>query len=377
MKILNLVLLVLVILITMGIVIFVKKRQFLKKQKTTDKSEDNDKKKKNIFVSHKEGLKQILSFVTMAVFATNIGHILGHEVKVWTISKGVEEVYAQVNYWVALSGIWIISFLWTRDIKPFHKGVPLILGRPIDWFTLPSGKFWILPKPFMDFEEVDVRQKDLDIDIKEALSKDNVKIDVDVLVKAAVSNPFQWLKTEEADKALMTLVRRNIRVFVNQIDSEKMPGQKIEFSTNLEKGVTFPELDEDGNQKSDAEGEKLVTVIESVSTVAADWGYGEGIAKCIINDIRLPEEMVKANIAKKVEEAQVETETTQQNLFLTQLGGGNIERGRKDFLLMEAEERAKNIQAERGKRTVITVDGNLPSIAKGLIAGAVISKGGK
>jgi len=271
-------------------------------------------------------------------------------------------------------------------LKPFWNGVPILLGQPIPWYVIPDGYFWQLPEPIMGFINVFIGQTDLDIAIKKALSQDNVEIDVDALVQAKVSDPYTWASIENPDKALKTLVERNIRVYTNIKHSTEMPGQKVGFSTNLEKGVKIPVLDKKGNiimiedEKTGTMIEKTVE-IESVPVTAKQWGFGNGIAKCIINDIRLPDEMVKANVKKEVELAQVVSETTQQNLFLSLLGGGggetneeDISKGRKVWGTMSGEERAKNIQAERGKRKVITVDGNAGDFTKGGVAGAEIRR---
>jgi len=358
-------------------------------EQTKLKNEDGDtpKKKRRTF-SMPDIAKQLSSFAVGICFNWYCGNLIAKWVENWSLQY-VADGFDSAIYWIVFASFVIyFGYYGVKKLEPFWNGVPTFLGRPLSWYIIPSGYFWQLSEPFMGFIAVFVKLKDLDIAIKKALSKDNVDIEVDALVQAKVSDPYIWASVEDPDKALKTLVERNIRIYTNLVDSELMPGQKVEFSRHLEKGLRIPVLDKKGNKIPvlDENGQEIVEedgtprvkreLVEAVPVASAQWGYGGGIAKCIINDIRLPNEMVKANIDKKVEVAQVESETTQQNLFLTLLGGGNKEKGKEAFLKMTPEERAKNIQAERKKRTVITVDGNAGDITKGLVSGATIMKGG-
>lgn len=331
-------------------------------------------------------VKQGLSFLVGFLFCWYPGDWTAIWIKNWS-AQYVAPGFDTAIYWVAYVGfITYFGFYGLKKLKPFWNGVPILLGQPIPWYIIPDGRFWQLPEPIMSFINVFIGQKDLDIAIKKALSQDNVEIDVDALVQAKVSDPYKWASVENPDKALKTLVERNIRVYTNTKHSTEMPGQKVKFSTNLEDGVDISVLDKEGNaimiedKKTGNIIEKTVK-IESVPIAAEQWGYGSGIAKCIINDIRLPDEMVKANTEKEVEKAQVFSETTQQNLFLSLLGGGggktdeeNVAKGRKIWETMSGEERAKIVQAERGKRKVITVDGNAGDFTKGGVAGAEVRR---
>ena len=324
-------------------------------------------------------LKRLSSFAVGFFFCWISGGWTAAWVKIWS-TQYIASGFDTIIYW-AVYAVFVtyFGFYGLKSLKPYWNGVPILLGQPVPWYVIPDGYFWQFPEPIMGFINVFVGQKDLDIAVKKALSRDNVEIDVDTLVQANVSDPYKWASVENPDKALKTLVERNIRVYTNTKQSVEMPGQKVEFSTNLENGVKIPVLDKDDNvimavnEKTGILEEKTVT-IEAVKDIADQWGYGGGIKKCIINDIRLPDEMVKANTEKEVEKAQVTSETTQQDLFLTLLGGGDIVVGRKAFLEMTPEERAKNIQAERGKRRVITVDGNAGDFTKGGVAGAEIRR---
>ena len=348
---------------------------------------EQDEEKKWWMFSVPDIIKQLSSILFGICFNWYCGNLIAEWVENWSIQY-VATGFDIAIYWIVFISFAIyFGYYGIKKLEPFWNGVPTFLGHPLSWYVIPSGYFWQLPEPFMGFIAVNVKLKDLDIEIKKALSQDNVDVDIDALVQARVTDPYKWASVEKADEALRTLVKRNIRIYTNLIDSNQMPGQKVEFSRHLEIGIGIPVLDENGNkipildenkQEIFEKGKKRVEeeMIESVPTTAEAWGFGAGIEKCIINDIRLPEAIVKANVDKKVETAQVESETTQQNLYLALLGGGEIEKGREAFLEMTPEERSKNIQAERNKRKVITVDGNAGDMTKGLVSGATIMKGG-
>ncbi|MFH1402245.1 MAG: hypothetical protein ABIG87_01300 [Patescibacteria group bacterium] len=353
-------------------------------EKRQEKKDEETPKKKWVLP---DIAKQISSLCVGFCFNWFVGSWVANLVKNW-LAQYMATGFDTAVYWVVFVGFCVyFGYYGIQKLKPFWNGVPTFLGRPLTWYIIPSGYFWQLPEPFMGFIAVFVKLKDLDIAIKKALSKDNVDIEVDALVQAKVSDPYIWASVEDPDKALKTLVERNIRIYTNLVDSELMPGQKVEFSRHLEKGLRIPVLDKKGNKTPflDENGNEIIEedgttrikkeLVEAVPVASAQWGYGGGIAKCIINDIRIPAEMVKANIDKKVETAQVESETTQQNLFLSLLGGGDIVEGKKAFLKMDPEERSKIIQAERAKRKVITVDGNAGDFTKGAVAGAEIGRG--
>ena len=110
--------------------------------------------------------------------------------------------------------------------------------------------------------------------------------------------------------------------------------------------------------------------LKSMEEEASIWGFKKGIKKCLINKITIPKTIASAKAKTEIEKANAVAENTQINLVWSQLGAGNIEQGKKDWLKMPTEERSKILQAERNKRKVITVDGNAGDFTKGSVAGA-------
>lgn len=323
----------------------------------------------------KDLLKRLVSFGVGFLFCWIFGDWVASWIKNWS-AQYVASGFDTAIYWTTYIGFFIIyfGFYGIQKIPAYWNGVPLVLGQPVPWYKIPSGYFWQLPHPFMGSIGVFMGQRNLDIPFdQKVLSKDNIGIKIKAQVQARVSNPYKWASVEDPDKALETLVEQNIRIYTNTFKAVDMPGQKVVFSQNLERGVEIPTFDSEGNITGSER-------IEALSVAAEQWGYGGGIDKCIINDIQIPEEMVTANVEKEVELAQFISETTQQNLFFSLLGDGggtkeeDIAKGREIWAKMSGEERAKILQAERGKRKVVTVDGNAGDFTKGGVAGAEVRR---
>ena len=293
--------------------------------------------------------------------------------------KLMESSFATIIYWSAFA-IFVLYFGWKgiRKIQEFWVGVPVIFGQPVSWFILPSGYFWQLPEPLMSFIPIYIGQRNLEVPEVTALSKDQILIKMKSLVQARVTESYNWARTEDANGALRTLLERNLRILINSYPCFEIPGMKQHFSTKLEEGdPELPVFDKDGNPKkimmNGIEVEETVE-LKSVKEEAKMWGFNGGIDKCMVNTISIPEKITSAKAEEQIEQAQSIAETVQQNLLYSLLGGGDIERGKTDWLSMSPEERAKISQAERGKRDVVTVDGNAGDFTKGSVASAAMNR---
>lgn len=286
----------------------------------------------------------------------------------------------------ALAILMVFGWNGIREIQPVHVGVPMILGDLSDLFLLPGGYFWLPPKPFMDFVEVSLKEKTMNPDIKGVLSSDNKTASIDAQIQFFISNPYAYLQVEKPSEALEGLVGRNVRWLANMVEVVKLPGVKGLFSellegTTLDKIVNHTSTDTDrvvaealvlGLIKDPGEDFSKIDV-GGIKETAEEWGVT--IKKAMVTEVGIPQEITKANAEKDVEMAQARSETIQQELFWTLLGGGNLEEGKEVWKKMDGPERAKIIQAERNKRTVITVDGNAGDFTKGAVAGAQITGG--
>ncbi len=328
---------------------------------------------KNFWI--KELGKKFISFGVGGVFNFFIGKVIANFIEKIVIPYiGIS--FSSMIWWVSFF-TFIFYFGWCgiRKIEEFWCGIPVILGQPIPNFILPSGYFWQLPEPIMSFLPVYQGRRDLDLPTVKALSRDQIEVTMDAQIQARVTNPYEWIRAEEADKMLITLGERNLRILINSKKLGEIPGLKQEFSRKLEEGVpSLPVYDENGEPALDEKGNIKTEELKSVKEEAKLWGFNEGIDKCIVNKITIPEEITKAKADAEKEKADTEAENIQQNLVYSQLGAGDIDRGKTDWLSMPPSERAMIMQAERKKRKVFTVDGNADGWTKGQVASAAMKQ---
>ncbi len=324
---------------------------------------------------NKDLLKKISSYGVGILFCLSIGNLVAYFTETKVLQYVSPNFATTVNWITFITFVIYFGYFGIRKIKEFWSAVPVVLGQPIPSYIISSGYFWQLPKPFMSYIPVYTGQRGLDVPTVTALSLDQIEVSIDAQIQARVTEPYNWARTEDADKALLTLGERNLRILINTHPLKAIPGLKQQFSKDLEDGVTeFIEYDKNG----DPTGKTITTgeEVKAVKTEAGMWGFKDGIDKCLVNKITIPPEITKAKAQEQVEQAQAVSEKTQQNLLYDLLGAGDMELGKKDWLALPSDERAKILQAERGKRTVVTVDGNAGDFTKGSVAAKAIDKKG-
>ena len=249
-----------------------------------------------------------------------------------------------------------------RKIEPVHVGVPVILGDISGLFLLPAGWFWILPKPWMDFVFVSVKEQTLDPKIKRVLSEDSMEAEVDVQIQYVITDPYLNQKVAESEKALTALAERNIRWLANMIVLEKLPSVKNLFSELLEGNATLETLkNHSSTNTARVEAEAIAEL--GVKDSAGKWGLT--IKKAMVTDIRIPQNVADANAEREVEVAQRKSEGI-QNRTLIEL----MKEFKADFPGLSDREIADLIQVERKKATRTIIDGSAaPIVQAGLLAG--------
>jgi len=309
-------------------------------------------------------LKKLSSFAVGILFCWFVGDWIANWMKIWS-AQYVASGFDTILYWTTYIAVIIYFGIYgIKKIKPFWNGVPILLGQPVPWYVIPDGYFWQLPEPLMGFISVYIGQRNINIPPVTALTRDLVEVTLDLQIQAEVTEPYKWASVENADKALLTLGKRNLRILINSNLLVMIPGLKQQFSRNLKNGVLALDVHDENGIKI---GEEKLKSMEEEASI---WGFKKGIKKCLINKITIPKTIASAKAKTEIEKANAVAENTQINLVWSQLGAGNIEQGKKDWLKMPTEERSKILQAERNKRKVITVDGNAGDFTKGSVAGA-------
>ncbi len=305
--------------------------------------------------------KQMASLFIGISFTTIITFILLFIIQRIMLTTNLPKLWITVSLWI--TGIMSIFYFGIGGlilIKPVHSGVVLFLGSIIEWFTLPSGYSWILPKPLMNFIEVDTREETKDHPLQEVLSRDNSQAEIDVQVQRRVIDPVAHIKVEDAEKSLDGLVERNVRWLGNLVLIKDLPGVKNIFSKILEGEINLKDIEE--TKVIDMSEIKIELGESLIKKPALDWGYE--ISKILVKDIRIPKELTNANVKKMIEEAEKLADTVETDNLIS-----NVKKIAKE-LEMSTSKAADLFQAEREKATRTIIDGTAdPLVKAGKLAG--------
>src|SRR3989344_969559 len=85
-------------------------------------------------------------------------------------------------------------------IEIAHRGVPIFLGKRLGSFVLDEGWSWILPRPLIDAEVIDVRERSLPLQGSGSftfLSINNVRLSTTATVQWRITYPYKLLSVGE------------------------------------------------------------------------------------------------------------------------------------------------------------------------------------
>ncbi|MEK9148294.1 MAG: SPFH domain-containing protein, partial [Patescibacteria group bacterium] len=163
-------------------------------------------------------------------------------------------------------GIAIVAFSYFGvggliQIDIANKGVPLLLagrlGRLVTerivrpdgtleqlevheaLFTLNEGWSWLLPRPLMAAEEIDVRERTSKIEKFVVFAKNGVRISVDATIQWKITNPYQSLSVGEEviQRGMIELIRQVVRAEIIQKTDEKAVQAQVELRDELTKAA--------------------------------------------------------------------------------------------------------------------------------------------
>lgn len=175
--------------------------------------------------------------------------------------------------------LFIFMLSGLRIIKQYERGVRLRLGVFLD--ILGPGLKWVIPG-VDQVDRVDIRQRTLDMQPQEVLSRDNVNLTIDGVV---------FYTIEEPDKAIL-----NVENIQRQLDAKSTSELKeIIGSMSMQQSLT--QRDEIGKKLRD----RLNVAIQDTETKGdkrKEWGV---LVKAVqINNVTLPKELTRA-MAKQAE----------------------------------------------------------------------------
>lgn len=165
--------------------------------------------------------------------------------------------------------ILLIVIISIRQINQYERGVKFMFGK----FHKVMNPGWRLVFPIIQsYQKIDLRTKAVDVPDQNAITKDNVPVNVNAVI---------YYKVVSADKAILEI--ENYKYAIMQYAQTTM--------RNVVGEVTLDEL----LASRDKVADRIETLVEVVS---AEWGIE--VSSVELKDVKLPENMERT-IAKQAE----------------------------------------------------------------------------
>ncbi len=168
-----------------------------------------------------------------------------------------------------ISAIVVVLLISVRQINQYERGVKFMFGK----FHKVMNPGWRIVFPVIQsYQKIDLRTKAVDVPDQNAITKDNVPVNVNAVI---------YYKVAEAEKAILEI--ENYKYAVMQYAQTTM--------RNIVGEVTLDELLTNRDKVADR-------IEELVEKVSAQWGIS--VSSVELKDVRLPESMERT-IAKQAE----------------------------------------------------------------------------
>jgi len=236
----------------------------------------------------------------------------------------------------AATGFWF--FREGRITIPIkHKAVVTFLEKRLDDCPdLNEGDAWLIPK-ISDAIIINTQDFNIDPEPFEVLSKELMRVMVDLSIVLAVECPKKYLDAENAEDILVELSRRAARVRANDLAAKKIALQDSAISEAV-----------------------LVEITPSVSV----WGLRVKLVK--VENVTLPKKITDAAELYEIEKYQRKAEVYEANTLKQKIEALVNEFGDKG---MTPDKAANLLQAESGKITRTAFD--LEGVNSADLAGAI------
>lgn len=173
--------------------------------------------------------------------------------------------------WAIILAPWILLFLLVsiKQINQYERGVRFDLGK---FSGLMEPGWRIIIPVFQSFRKVDIRVKVVDVPDQDAITRDNVSVNVNAVLYYRVNNAeMAVLQVENFDYAVSQLAQTTMRDVVGEVSLDELLSQRDVISSRIQEIV---------DRATDQWGIKVVSVD--------------------LKHIELPEDM-KRTIAKQAE----------------------------------------------------------------------------
>ncbi len=168
-----------------------------------------------------------------------------------------------------ITAIILVLFSSIRQINQYERGVKFMFGK---YHKIMNPGWRIVLPVIQSYQKIDLRTKAVDVPDQNAITKDNVPVNVNAVI---------YYKVAEAEKAILEI--ENFKYAVMQYAQTTM--------RNVVGEVTLDELLASRDKVADR-------IEELVEKVSAQWGIS--VSSVELKDVKLPESMERT-IAKQAE----------------------------------------------------------------------------
>lgn len=129
----------------------------------------------------------------------------------------------------------IVVLSFVRQVNQYERGIVLTMGK----FSSIRGPGWTLILPiFQSMQKVDVRIKTVDVPEQEAITKDNIPININAVIFYQVSDPQKAiLDVENFYYAVSQLAQITMRNLVGTVTLEELLRDRSSISEQIKKIV--------------------------------------------------------------------------------------------------------------------------------------------
>lgn len=165
------------------------------------------------------------------------------------------------------------------------QGVLLVLGGRTNT-VLSEGWNWILPKPIMDLEDIDIKEHTSDPGSVTVISKDGVRITADAAIQWSINNPPKSLSVGK------DVIKTGMAALIEQVLRAEIAKKSVEEAIGMH--------------------EDICNILEGTAKKkSVDWGID--IRNVMITEIKLNEEVIRDFERVTRERKQTEAEEIELN----------------------------------------------------------------
>jgi len=158
------------------------------------------------------------------------------------------ELLGILFFWLVI-GLVVIVAISVRQINEYERGIRFRLGKFMD--TMDPG--WRIVWPIIDsYQKVDIRVKVVDVPDQDAITKDNVSVNVNAVLYYKVADAISAIiKVEYFEYAVSQLAQTTMRDVVGEVSLDELLSNRDEISKRIQAIV---------DKATDAWGIKIVSV---------------------------------------------------------------------------------------------------------------------